>query len=408
MANDATIRMKIVTALDAAGIKATKQQIDGLAKSIGMANAKMGGEFGALEKAMGRLPGRLGKIASQFEGLAGRLSMYAGSFAAGWAIGEKIRDSLAKAWPAYDKLINKTKYFYKEQHNVLKAVEAYAQASSRNADNILSLYDKEASKADALIAKINAEAKAYEAAHRAKLGFLMAGEDVELQRLERERFEDVTRLRAAGDNDAAEQANALYDYYRAELEAKREIMKLDAADAAAGAKRLEVEKNIAAQMEKVESASARVGRIRGLIYDLENQEGDYSGDLTAKQYDKERDRLERKLRQAEANEAKLRQQMELYAAQNLTALDAEDATRARTRAARTDAAYLARDKAALAFDELTAKTGNALGISFDPQYVEQLNQSSIDSYNELAEINERTATATDYLAEIAAAFRGGE
>ena len=404
MANDATIRMKIVTALDAAGIKATKQQIDGLAKSIGTANAKMGGEFGSVERALGRLPGAVGRVGRALGGLGGQVALAIGAFKTGWDIGSWLNDKVIKPLLGIKDPLDVLK---KENRALAKATEDYAKATSRNADNILSLYDKEASKADALIAKINAEAKAYEAAHRAKLGFLMAGEDVELQRLERERFEDVTRLRAAGDNDAAEQANALYDYYRAELEAKREIMKLDAADAAAGAKRLEVEKNIAAQMEKVESASARVGRIRGLIYDLENQEGDYSGDLTAKQYDKERDRLERKLRQAEANEAKLRQQMELYAAQNLTALDAEDATRARTRAARTDAAYLARDKAALAFDELTAKTGNALGISFDPQYVEQLNQSSIDSYNELAAINARTATATDYLAEIAAAFREG-
>jgi hypothetical protein len=39
--------------------------------------------------------------------------------------------------------------------------------------------------------------------------------DMDIQKLERERFEDIVALQAEGDFEGADQANALYDFYKA-------------------------------------------------------------------------------------------------------------------------------------------------------------------------------------------------
>jgi len=44
---------------------------------------------------------------------------------------------------------------------------------------------------------------------------MTAGQDVETQMLERQRFEDVMRLQAEGDYEGAEQANKIYDVLKA-------------------------------------------------------------------------------------------------------------------------------------------------------------------------------------------------
>lgn len=57
---------------------------------------------------------------------------------------------------------------------------------------------------------------------------MTAGQDVETQMLERQRFEDVMRLQAEGDYDGAEQANKIYDVLKAQIEAKHELARFDA------------------------------------------------------------------------------------------------------------------------------------------------------------------------------------
>lgn len=63
---DSKLRLQIITALDAVGLKATKQQIDGIQKSIkgtGNSGVQMGQKLGG---ALNKLPGLAGDIAEQF------------------------------------------------------------------------------------------------------------------------------------------------------------------------------------------------------------------------------------------------------------------------------------------------------------------------------------------------------
>ena len=65
-----TLRMKIVTALDNAGIKATKDQIDGLEKQISKIN-KSGDQKGGLNslfQIFGRFPGKIGQVSRMLGG----------------------------------------------------------------------------------------------------------------------------------------------------------------------------------------------------------------------------------------------------------------------------------------------------------------------------------------------------
>lgn len=87
MANG-TLRMDIITALDAAGIKATQQQIDGLTKQIEKVNSK--GNIDKLENALGDMPGKLGKISKALGGVAGKIGGVIGAFTTGYEIGTKF------------------------------------------------------------------------------------------------------------------------------------------------------------------------------------------------------------------------------------------------------------------------------------------------------------------------------
>ena len=67
---------------------------------------------------------------------------------------------------------------------------------------------------------------------------------------------------------------------------------------------------------------------------------------------------------------------------------------------------LARDRAALAYDQATAG-GDLLGFSFNEEFVKQLNQSSLDSYRTLVQIQEDTASFTGKLDELLT-MKGGQ
>ena len=95
---DKELRLKISTALDAAGIKATKDQINGLEKELGKVNdgganaeqalrklGKVKGPLGAVQDALGGIGGTLGKV-------GGIAAMAVGAFKAGWDVGTWIND----------------------------------------------------------------------------------------------------------------------------------------------------------------------------------------------------------------------------------------------------------------------------------------------------------------------------
>lgn len=99
-------------------------------------------------------------------------------------------------------------------------------------------------------------------AAKAKNELTLADKDIEIQRLNRERWEDITTLRDEGDEEGARQAELVYDILMKQLEAKKALARFDAEHMA--------------DSEKIEAAEARIdalyekrAKIDARLYDLQ-------------------------------------------------------------------------------------------------------------------------------------------
>lgn len=68
---DSKLKLSIITALDNAGIKATKEQIDQLSNKLNNLNAKS--NVDGLNKELTKMPGKFGKISEQIGGVGAKL-----------------------------------------------------------------------------------------------------------------------------------------------------------------------------------------------------------------------------------------------------------------------------------------------------------------------------------------------
>ena len=413
MAAKAEIRLQIVTALDKAGIKATKEQVDMMAASVMDANREMGKSANETAGALGRMRGPVGKLTGAFGSLGGAMGkvvgtagMVVGAFETGWAAGTKLWEGIQhirKEWFGYtselDKVIAANRRLAKEQKI---AAEQYDASFERA--HLLRQQELEDSKA--ALDAIKLEAEAYRTAAKAKMGLITAGMGAEEQRLERERFEDVLTLQANGyDSAAVEQVEAVYDVLKAELAVKKELAKIDAAEDAAAAKRTETRNKMSAAVERENDAILAISRLREDLQKLEDWDFDDADLVTDKERNRRMRKVRAELRAAEADRAKAQHD---YDALNATLVpeDVESATIALRHATAVDAAMLARDRAAMAYDQATAG-GDLLGFSFNEEFVKQLNQSSLDSYRTLVQIQEDTASFTKKLDELLT-MKGGQ
>ena len=241
MATKAEIRLQIVTALDKAGIKATKEQVDMMSASVMDANRKMGKSANESAGALGRMRGPVGKLTNAFSNLGGTMGkvvgvtgMVVGAFETGWAVGTKLREGIAhiaKEWFHYK---SKAELAAKAHRQLVRAQNEAAEQFDKSFERAHLLREQEMADSKAALEQVKLEAEAYRTAAKAKMGLLTAGMGAEEQRLERERFEDVLTLHANGyDSAAVEQVEAVYDVLKAELAVKKELAKIDAAEDAA-------------------------------------------------------------------------------------------------------------------------------------------------------------------------------
>ena len=222
MAMNQELRLKIATALDNAGIKATEQQIDGLAEKINKINKEAEGK--KLENALGGLKGKLGQIGKALGGIPAQVGLIVGAFQTGWEIGTKFFDTVIKGWFGWEDAITKLKKSNKALQKEMKASEmAFNTLLTKGEIS----QEKQIATMDAAIRKIQEQTRAYTSLSQAKSRFDNSGEDMEIQKLERERFEDMIALQANGEYDRAEQVSKVYDIYRQELEAKKQIANFD-------------------------------------------------------------------------------------------------------------------------------------------------------------------------------------
>ena len=96
---DSKLRLQIVTALDNAGIKATKDQIESLNSTLSKTGD--GNKLGEIERTIGKMEGPLGKLQELFENCNGTIAKFGvkslavlAAFKAGWDIGEWINEKI--------------------------------------------------------------------------------------------------------------------------------------------------------------------------------------------------------------------------------------------------------------------------------------------------------------------------
>ena len=413
MATKAEIRLQIVTALDKAGIKATKEQVDAMTASVMDANRKMGKSANETAGAFGKIHGPVGKLAGAFGNLSGTLGkvvgtagMGVGALETGIAAGTKLWEGMEYVRKKWLKIKRNTEEVIEANKRLAKEQQIAAEQFDKSFEHAHALRQRELEDSKAALDAVKLEAEAYRTAAKAKMGLLTAGMGAEEQRLERERFEDILTLQANGyDGAAVEQVEAIYDVLKAELAVKKELAKIDAEEDAAAARRTETRSKMAAAVERENDAILAISRLEEDLRKLEEWDID-DADLVS---DKERDRRMRKirgeLRAAKADRVKAQRDYDALNA-TLAPEDVESATIALRHATAVDAAMLARDRAALAYDRVTAG-GDALGLEFDEEFIKQLNQSSLDSYRTLVQIQADTASFTEKLDQLLT-MKGGQ
>ena len=218
---------------------------------------------------------------------------------------------------------------------------------------------------------------------RAASDLSTAGQDRDIQQLERERFEDILRLQSAGEYDAADQANKIYDIYRKELEAKKQISAFDAESSMMEAKQIKNQEKINLLLEKEKKLEAELWKLEGWKDDLD-------AGLSNKEIDKNQQQINARIKQIFRERDALEKEASTLA-DDLDAYDVESAARALKRATLVDSLRLESDTAASAYDRSIMEHGNLLGTEFTKDFIEQFNQASIDSYNELKNIEMNTA-----------------
>jgi len=417
MANRSEIRLQIVTALDAAGIRATQQQIDQMANSIMASNRRMGASanetaaaFGHMRGPIGKLTGAFGNLGSTMGRVVGTAGMVMGALETGIAVGTKVWETIELIRKKVLKVKRATEEVTEANRRRAKEAEKMEALLDKEAERTRDLNQLEAERSKAALANIKAEADGWRIAARAKMEYLTAGMDAEYQRLEREKFEDILSLQANGyDAAAVQQVEAVYDVLKAELDIKREMAKIDAEEEQARIKEAELSEKSWALMEKRIAAENRLSAAKKEMKAAEDwwwfdSAGNPVKGFSEKAKEKRIRRAQRELSQAQfAADAAWREEQ---AAENELAATNVDSVYALKRATAMDAANLARDRAAMAYDQATAN-GDLIGFQFGEGYIQYLRQSTEQSYQALLKIQENTADYDAALNKLLT-MRGGE
>lgn len=386
MAVDAKLRMSIVTALDNAGIKATEDQINGLAKSMQKVNKEASDN--KLANALGGVQGPLGKIGKALSGMPGQIFAIVGAFQTGYEIGTKFFDTVVRGWFGWEDAVSKLK---KSNRELNKWLTNNAYTFDQSTQNAIALQDKQLAKYDAAIAKINAQTQAYTRLHKAQSDFANAGEDIDIQQLERERFEDILALQASGDYEAAEQANKIYDIYRQQLDAKKQLANYDEETARFEEERAAKEQEAFKWLEKIDKLQEKrkdwEARLKQLDDDVE---------VSAEDYDRLQKPILANIASIDKRLASANAQAEKYASE-LDAGDLESLARERNRAVLVDQSNLNRDKLLWDYGQSIDRAGTDYGLTLDKDFDEQSYKASMESYMELKSIKDNTENLAEKL-----------
>lgn len=394
MAN-ADLRMQIVTALDAAGIKASQKEIDNLASkldALGKSNATE-----KLEAKLTKLPGKLNDIVGAM-GKFGKALGVAGAmveaFKMGWEIGSWINDKFVSPllW-AGDKAQEVA------EKKIAKAWDTAWKTMEKSNANAIKGLQQTGKLEDQEIQRVKELTQQYLKAYSAKNTMANASMDAEMQKLEVEQFQDEMSLIDQGREDAIPELQAYYDMLKQEMKTKKEIAAFDA--------QTETEriKNQTELNNKLLEFDTKLNQRKEKIALLEKQRDDaeeafFSGSLNYKRKEKWLDKDE----QLKEQQAELRREMQIIELEkkNFLAGDVFDVgqynqIRAAQRATLASRLSLEAQKLGFNYNSLVTGQGTNL-LGFGPEYFqEKMTQDAQQSFKDLSDIERNTANLAEKL-----------
>ena len=383
---DSKLKLQIVTDLDNAGIKATEQQINNLGKSIQDINNKNKGAFSDMEKALGKQPGLIGKISSAMGGVGAKVGLIIGALQAGVSVGKEISEFLKDHWKWYGDIFKRAdkqlENLKKQKEQFEKWVGSFAEAQEKSEK----YWEKQLYYSERVTKEIQNETKALIQQVNTRNELLKAGDNAEMIRLMTEEFNDALTLEASGaTQEQLDQLHAVYDVLKKELQIKQQINQFDEqSDVLQG--------KILKKQQEANVAKYKEHQQQYAILEAKKKLEEYENDDTtwwSKDYEKNLARLRRGVESAERKLHTYEDEYDVKAVE-LRELQGQQSIYAQNRANLFSQLTLERDRSALEYDRLVSNNGNLLGYTFSDQYIKDLNESSVQSYNELKEITKNT------------------
>ena len=338
------IKISITSALNAAGIEATKQQIDEMSGRLQKANAEMKNSAAAAQ-GWTKLPGVFGKVQGALGGIAGTALAVVGAFKTGWDIGNWIQSNIIV--PLF-KIKDPIEELKKANRELRKEAEAAATAWGKAQSAFAERLENDAKAAEAAVAKIDKLAAAYIRMQDARQAVANAEVDAEELKLQRDKFNDMTQLGNEGHPEQAAQMGKYYDILIEENRAKKEIAKTDTEIAKTAAQIEAKEQSIAKIKAKERMAEERYKEASAKIAKLEN--GEVLGNVWGEQYDKALEAAKRNRDKAMAEWSKLTDKRKDREGE-LDILKVEEEAKRKERENAAAAAELEIDKRKQAYDD---------------------------------------------------------
>lgn len=238
------IKIQLATYLKDAGIKATQQQVDRLARNVRDLNRNMQADTARTERALGRLPGAFGKIQSAATGAFGTALAVVGAFKVGCDIGQWLYDKvLTPLFDLKDPIEELKKKNRELQREAEKAAAKWEEALTKWAAG----WEKEVSGAEKARQKIEDLTQAYLKMQAARERIQAAGDNAKLLGMERDKFDAMA---GASSPEEAAALGKYHDVLIAEEKSKQQLAKFDRDSETAAQKQASAEEQLLKARDK--------------------------------------------------------------------------------------------------------------------------------------------------------------
>lgn len=288
------IKIQLATYLKDAGIKATQQQVDRLARNVRDLNRNMQADTARTEHALGRLPGAFGKIQSAASGAFGTALAVVGAFKVGCDIGQWLYDKvLTPLFDLKDPIEELKKKNRELQREAEKAAAKWEEALTKWAAG----WEKEVSGAEKARQKIEDLTQAYLKMQAARERIQAAGDNAKLLGMERDKFDAMA---GASSPEEAAALGKYHDVLIAEEKSKQQLAKFDRDSETAAQKQASAEEQLLKARDKRAYLTRQMVELDRKLAYMQSQQS--VQDLGFEQSAKEEEKL---LQRKEALQAKI-------------------------------------------------------------------------------------------------------